>query len=174
MLFRSENFVSIYGDSLVASSSHNVYLDVFQGAGLISGVAYLTLNAWIFKIAFKNFWNNNFDMTYKATLVIWILIQFQSLISIQTVAISVWQWIIAGFLVSSQSTSKKNLGVNSVKNGKVEKTIKFKKWKLYIPTSACLILLLFSLLPMVQDIRFASAIKNSSGDQLLKLSSSFP
>jgi O-antigen ligase len=172
--FKSSRFVMRYGESLVASSSHNVYIDIFQGAGLLTGVPYLVLNSWILLESFKRIKTFRSDTVYETAFIVWVLIQLQSLISIQTISISAWQWIIGGYLIgvsrNLSRTKKSETNPSKARN----QFLAFQKVKFIGPIFICCSAAALAFLPLVQDIRFANAIKNSSGSALIDLAQSFP
>lgn len=169
---KSANFVRLHGEELTSSSAHNIYIDLLQGAGLIAALAYFTLNFLVTFFAIKRFLKGNVSHTFGALLVIWLIIQIQSLISIQNIAINAWQWLIAGFLVNNLRNSQKSYpGTARAKVGESNP-----KQKVIKPILTVLIVSLLVAAPMAlfQDIKFAGAIKTSNGNALINLARTFP
>lgn len=169
---KSANFVRLYGEELTSSSAHNIYIDLLQGAGLIAATAYFTLNFLVTFFAIKRFLKGNVSHAFGALLVIWLIIQIQSLISIQNIAINAWQWLIAGFLVNNLRDSQKSYsGTARAKVGESNP-----KQKVIKPILSALFVSLLVAAPMAlfQDIKFAGAIKTSNGNALIKLAKTFP
>ncbi len=91
------NGVDAYSDN-----AHNIYLHFAATGGIVLAFLYLILNvlvvsAFIQKIRFRR------DQIYFYITVfsIWIAIQAQSLISIDTPGMAIWGWVFAGFLLSN-------------------------------------------------------------------------
>lgn len=168
---KSENFVKNYGESLTSSSAHNVYIDSLQGSGF-AGLLYLALNFLVTVLATKRALRGGASQSYWILLIIWILIQVQSLISIQNVAINAWQWLIAGVLVSNREESIKKIEKRTIRELRVlPRGIKIRR---LILTPIFLVVLFLSPLALIQDIKFAGAIKTSNGSALIDLSKTFP
>lgn len=169
---KSDNFVKNYGIILTSSSSHNIYIDYFQGAGLFAGLLYLMLNLLVTIVAVKRAFKGTASQAYWALFIIWILIQIQSLISIQNVAINSWQWLIAAALVAtSQMPINKSPGATMAKI-----TSPNQKKQLLKPLLIALAIPIIYLIPLafIQDVKFAGAIKTSNGSALIDLSNTFP
>ena len=173
---KSKNFIEIYGGSLTSSSAHNIYIDYFQGSGVIAGFFYTLLNLCIALSALKNIRQTGGSYPQWTILIIWILIQAQSIISIQNVAINSWYWLFSGLLVQDQSRSLNKIQ----KDDRIRKlantnTVKLNMNRMiYLCIIPALISTLISLSALFQDIRFARAIKTGNGNALIKLVESFP
>ncbi len=169
---KSENFVRVHGESLTSSSAHNVYIDSLQGSGIFAGLLYLALNFLVMAVAAKRVLRGGASQAYWILLIIWILIQLQSLISIQNVAINAWQWLIAGVLVSNREESIKKGERRAIKELWVPaRGLKIPR---LILTPIFLVVLFLSPLALIQDVKFAGAIKTSNGSALIDLSKTFP
>jgi tetratricopeptide (TPR) repeat protein len=101
------NGVDAYSDN-----AHNIYLQFAATGGFFLAVIYLALNLFIginFVKKLKGAPENTY--LYVSIFGIWLAIQAQSLISVDTPAIALWGWVFAGFLCSrpeqkSQSNSE--------------------------------------------------------------------
>lgn len=169
---KSENFVRVHGESLTSSSAHNVYIDSLQGSGIFAGLLYLALNFLVMAVAAKRVLRGGASQAYWILLIIWILIQVQSLISIQNVAINAWQWLIAGVLVSNREESIKKGERRAIKE--LRAPARGLKIPRLILTPILLVVLFLSPLALIQDVKFAGAIKTSNGSALIDLSKTFP
>jgi hypothetical protein len=96
----------------------------------------------------------------------------QSLISIQNVAINAWQWLIAGVLVSNHEELIKKGERRAIKELRVP--ARGPKNPRLILTPILLVVLVLSPLALIQDVKFAGAIKTSNGSALIDLSKTFP
>jgi O-antigen ligase len=169
---KSENFVRVHGESLTSSSAHNVYIDSLQGSGIFAGLLYLALNFLVMTVAAKRVLRGGASQAYWILFIIWILIQVQSLISIQNVAINAWQWLIAGVLVSNRKESIKKSERRAIKELRVPaRGLKIPR---LILTPIFLVILSLSPLALIQDVKFAGSIKTSNGSALIDLSKTFP
>jgi len=169
---KSENFVRVHGESLTSSSAHNVYIDSLQGSGIFALLLYLALNILVMAVGAKRVLRGGASQAYWILLIIWILIQVQALISIQNVAINAWQWLIAGVLVSNREESIKKSERRAIKEPRVPaRRLKIPR---LILTPIFLVVLFLSPLALIQDVKFAGAIKTANGSALIDLSKTFP
>lgn len=166
---KTPSFVESYGTTLTSSSAHNVYIDIFQGSGVIAGLIYVTINLYIGLVSLRRILSGQVKLQYTVLFVMWVILQIQSLISIQNIAIAAWQWCIAGLLVAqSRAVIQAKESSKTFFYGN-----RFIKTKLFIQAIA-VFLFIVSFLPLIQDVRFANAIKTSNGQALISLSKSFP
>lgn len=92
------NGVDAYSDN-----AHNVYLQFAATGGVFLALIYLALNIYVgycFAKKLKTAPENSYF--YTSVFAIWLAIQAQSLISVDTPAIALWSWVFAGFICSQQ------------------------------------------------------------------------
>jgi O-antigen ligase len=99
--YREPQYSLNYGFEITSSNAHNTFLQFFATGGLFVGLAYLIFTISVLLIALKklrNIRDTNF-VFYTGILGAWVAYQAQSLISIDNIGISIWNWILSGFLV---------------------------------------------------------------------------
>jgi len=80
--------------------SHNVYLDMAANGGILLFGSFLLLSLLVFFVGIKALRKTKFeDLLLIALFVIWIVFQFQAMISIAQIGISIWGWLISGSLL---------------------------------------------------------------------------
>jgi O-antigen ligase len=122
-LVREKEYPLRYGFQIMSDNAHNVPIQIFATSGIFAGIAYLSLNIFIFicgvkalkKVSGKN------KMAIAGIFGAWISFQAQSIISIDNVGVTIWGWLLGGVLVGlglSQNfdDSIKNERINSRKN----------------------------------------------------------
>ena len=93
------NGVDAYSDN-----AHNVYLQFAATAGIFLAIIYFLLNLYIIKRFFERIKVKDTNLFFYVSIFsIWIAIQAQSLISVDTPAISFWGWLFAGFVCSKDN-----------------------------------------------------------------------
>lgn len=90
------------GADAYSDNAHNIYLQFAATGGLMLALLYLALNVFIV-INFVNKLKTQSDNSYfyVAIFGIWLAIQAQSLISVDTPGIALWGWVFAGFLCAN-------------------------------------------------------------------------
>jgi O-antigen ligase len=99
--YRSPKYPLLYGYTQTVTNAHNVFLEIFATAGVFAGLAYLTLVAFVgFRafIALKN--SSGREQIMIAGIVAgWIVFLAQSIISVDSLVISIWGWVLGGVIV---------------------------------------------------------------------------
>ena len=94
------------------NNSHNIFLQYGATGGLALMVVYLLLTLLIFwrgVLAIRN--NPNERLVVGSLFALWICYQIQSVVSIEQISITVWNWIIGGALIGlslKESSEYKN------------------------------------------------------------------
>ena len=95
------------GLGVVTDAAHNVFIDVFAGAGLFALVAYLGI---FFLVSFRSlkYFNklDKFDPIFTALFLGWSSYQIQSIISINQIGLAVWGWLFGGCLIAYTASNK--------------------------------------------------------------------
>lgn len=167
---KSDNFVATYG-TLSSSSAHNVYIDYLQGSGIIMFLLYSILNVLIAIVSIRHIKGGHASEAYWALFIIWVLIQAQSLISIQNISINSWQWMISALLVSRCDFESQLL---ETKRFDIIDPNRMNALRRTLISAIALIVLMLTPLALIQDTRLAGAIKSSNGNALIRLTTSFP
>jgi len=188
--YRTLEAVVRTGPQRVTNTAHNIFLDVFSGAGVFSGLLFLSIMALtlysIFSALSANY--QNFDLT--AFSAMWLGFIVFCLISINQIGVGVWGFIFTGVVNGcvvryrvgnfAEDTSS-HKGKKSVESGKERalrelgpgRNLGFGKTSQLL-TSFFLVLIVgaTSLLPNIVDSRFSHEIKSANLDNALKLSES--
>ena len=188
--YRTLEAVVRTGPQRVTNTAHNIFLDVFSGAGVFSGLMFLSIMAltlyWIFTALRANY--QNFDLT--AFSAMWLGFMVFCLISINQIGVGVWGFIftgvINGYVIryrvdnfakdTSSQKGKKSLDVEkkraSLEFGTGQNLELGKTSQLLTSTFLALIVGAISILPNIADSRFSHEIKSANLDNALKLSTS--
>lgn len=100
-LYRGEEFVRQFSDSVISDSAHNTLINFFANFGL---PAFLSLSVLVIVIT-KNaisliFTKDEVIDAGKIIPISWVLLLAQSIISIEQIGLSIYHWIIGGLLLN--------------------------------------------------------------------------
>lgn len=188
--YRTLEAVVRTGPQRVTNTAHNIFLDVFSGAGVFSGLMFLSIMALTLYSIFTALRANhqNFDLT--AFSAMWLGFMVFCSISINQIGVGVWGFIftgvINGYVIryrvdnfakdTSSQKGKKSLDVEkkraSLEFGTGQNSGPGKSIQLLTSTFLALIVGAISILPNIADSRFSHEIKSANLDNALKLSTS--
>ena len=188
--YRTLEAVVRTGPQRVTNTAHNIFLDVFSGAGVFSGLMFLSIMALTLYSIFTALRANhqNFDLT--AFSAMWLGFMVFCSISINQIGVGVWGFIftgvINGYVIryrvdnfakdTSSQKGKKSLDVEkkraSLEFGTGQNPGPGKSIQLLTSTFLALIVGAISILPNIADSRFSHEIKSANLDNALKLSTS--
>lgn len=103
--YREVEYPLRYGFDITSTNAHNVFLQQFATGGVFLGVVYLSLVFYTgyraLKLLSKEYFEeNSINRIFSVSLVsAWVAFQSQSVISIDTLSISVWGWIVSGTII---------------------------------------------------------------------------
>ena len=99
--YRSPKYPLIFGYTQTVTNAHNVFLEIFATAGIFAGIAYLAFIAFIGFRAFIAIKKSQGREQILVTGIVagWIVFVAQSLISVDSVVISIWGWVLGGAIV---------------------------------------------------------------------------
>ena len=124
--YREPEYSLKYGYQINSNNAHNLYLQFFSTGGLLLGLSYLLLNISVFVISLKLIRNSLGDTREVALILLsaWLAFQAQSIISIDSIGLSIWGWLISGALLalarsthtpsSQQIHNRKKITINSL------------------------------------------------------------
>jgi O-antigen ligase len=99
--YRSPKYPLLYGYTQTVTNAHNVFLEIFATAGVFAGLAYMAFIVFVgFRafIALKN--SSGSEQIMIAGIVAgWIVFLAQSIISVDSLVISIWGWVLGGAIV---------------------------------------------------------------------------
>ena len=109
--YRSPQYPLIYGYQQTVTNAHNVFLEFFATGGLLVGLAYILLIVFIGWRAVLLLRNNSGrqQMLLAALVAGWTIFIAQSFISVDSLAISIWGWVLGAGIVGL-SFSVKEIG----------------------------------------------------------------
>ena len=111
--YRSPKYPLIYGYTQTVTNAHNVFLQILATAGIFAGLSYVILIVFIAKRAWVALHKTTgTDQVLIAGIVAgWIVFVAQSIISVDSLSISIWGWILGGAIIalSIQDEVSKNL-----------------------------------------------------------------
>ena len=186
--YRSLEAVTRTGPQRVTNTAHNIFLDVFSGAGLIAGLLFLAIMLLAALAALKSLKLNLKDDDFPVFVAMWSGFIVFCLISINQIGVGVWGFLFTGLItgtmanyqsevkaVEGQEKLRKSKGgkVNVGRNQGLEPTLKNSQNSR--PAEVLLSLLLalaafaIALIPNITDARFLAAIRNPDLNRALEL-----
>ena len=110
-LYREVGYVLKYGFEITSSNAHNVFLQFFATAGVITGISYLVLVFLIFWISIRRILQDrsNIDPFFLGLFSAWVAFQLQSIVSIDNIALSIWGWVLGGMLLSKSARIERDI-----------------------------------------------------------------
>ena len=99
--YRSPKYPLLYGYTQTVTNAHNVFLEIFATAGVFAGLAYLVFIVFVgFRafIALKESWGKE-QIMIAGIVAGWIVFLAQSFISVDSLVISIWGWVLGGAIV---------------------------------------------------------------------------
>jgi O-antigen ligase len=106
--YREVGYPLSYGFEITSSNAHNTFIQFFATGGLLLGVSYLALNAYIFYraiVGLRKLTGDN-KLMLAGVFSAWIAFQAQSLISIDNIGISIWGWVLGGAIVGLSTSNE--------------------------------------------------------------------
>lgn len=148
-------------------NAHNVYLNFLATGGLLVFIAYCLITLFIGFCALDLMKRKKFNPNVIVLICIWLVFQIQSLVSIDHLSISAWNWIIAGAIVSefyiSKNASETKISLRRYSGGS----------KLFLNTTGILLasISVFAFLLLLPTIKAEYKINNLITDKKYVLNS---
>jgi O-antigen ligase len=166
MQYRELEYPIRYGYEITSSNAHNTFIQFFATGGILLGLTYLFLLFFILMrgvIGLRTLKEND-RIALAGMLSAWIAFQAQSLISIDNVGISIWGWLLGGFIVglsvSNSSDQNETKRIFFIKKNHMN----IKRVLISTPVMIAAILLV-SLLYRGENNSFKSAFNLTQNDQ---------
>jgi O-antigen ligase len=108
--YRDVEYPLTYGYSITSSNAHNTFIHLFATGGVLLGLSYLLLNAYILRqaiVGLKKFSGNN-RLLLGGIFAAWVAFHAQSFVSIDNVGISIWGWVLGGSIIGITVSSHLN------------------------------------------------------------------
>jgi O-antigen ligase len=99
--YRSPKYPLLYGYTQTVTNAHNVFLEIFATAGVFAGLAYLAFIAFVGFRAFISLKNSagKEQIMIAGIIAGWIVFLAQSMISVDSLVIAIWGWVLGGAIV---------------------------------------------------------------------------
>lgn len=99
--FRDLGYPLKYGFYVTSNNAHNVFIQLFATGGLFVGLLYTIMILFISIVAFKKIFQSSGEqkLFIFSLLTCFLVIQLQSLVSIDNIGIGIWNWVVAGLIV---------------------------------------------------------------------------
>jgi hypothetical protein len=112
----------LYGYSQTVNNAHNIFLQIFATAGIFAGVTYIGMISFIAFRAFVAIRGSNGKERITITGIVagWIVFLAQSIISVDSLAISIWGWVLGGSIIGLSVIQEESQPTTSV--GQARKT----------------------------------------------------
>jgi O-antigen ligase len=114
--YRDPKYPLLYGYKQTVSNAHNVFLELFATAGVLVGLAYLVILIFVGFRAYVAIRSHSGmeKLVVSGIVASWIVFLAQSLISVDTITISIWGWVLSGAIVGLSLKANESLGDKSV------------------------------------------------------------
>ena len=172
-LYRDSVAANRRGLDLYSTSAHNIYLDLASTGGVFLLLAFIGLNLFVFIAGFSTLKGVKFrNVELIVLMTAWIGFQAQLFISINVSSVAIWGFVISGLIVRESLKIGPDQSILNHR-GKANQSKVFVNRSVYrmilLPLFAAMV---FPLL--LRDIQLASSISNSSKDQLIAATTSWP
>lgn len=100
--YRESTYPLKYGFDLTSTNAHNVYLQLFATSGLVTGMAYLGIMLIVFFNGIKLIRSASleFKKFHTSIFAVWVAFQLQSLVSIDNIAVAIFNWFFSGAIIA--------------------------------------------------------------------------
>jgi O-antigen ligase len=186
--YRTLEAVTRTGPQRVTNTAHNIFLDIFSGAGIFAGLFFTLIMLLTAKAIFSALKGNFVNVDFISFSAMWLGFMVFLLISINQIGVGVWGFIftglVNGFVIRSRIDKGKIEGAVYAGKRKTERSIsenlknlgsaadlKSPNRALQFTVSGVLTIAVgtLSLIPNVADARFVSATRSSNLDQAIKV-----
>ena len=100
-IYRSSSAAEGISRERFSDSAHNIFIDIGVNGGIPLLTCFMIINGFIFFYSCKSiFLTQGKDFSFNILFAVWCMYQIQSLISINQISLSVWNWAISGILIS--------------------------------------------------------------------------
>lgn len=136
--YRETQYSLNHGFSITSSNAHNTFLQFFSTGGFFVGISYLCLTLSVLYVALKKIISidDEFLNVYTGIFGAWLTFQAQSLISIDNIGISVWNWVLSGLLVglAFENSFDSRVNLTTVKTIKTQSQSLLLSWSFFLMT----------------------------------------
>jgi hypothetical protein len=124
--YREPQYSLTYGFDITSSNAHNVPIQMFSTGGVFFGGAYLVLMGIVLFSGYRGIKKSvgTNRIIFSTLFAGWLVYQAQSLISIDNLGISVWGWLLSGFIIGLSTQITKTESTESVVKSKNRNSFK--------------------------------------------------
>jgi O-antigen ligase len=99
--YRDPKYPLLYGYRQSVNNAHNVFLELFATCGVFVGLAYVGVIAFVGWRGFKAWkkYEGNQQILVTGIIAGWVVFIAQSVISVDSLSLSIWGWLLGGFIV---------------------------------------------------------------------------
>ena len=153
--YRAPKYPLLLGYQVTVTNSHNVFLEIFSTAGVFAGLAYIAMLCFIgFRgyVALRNTQGKE-QLLVAGVLSGWLVFVAQSTISVDSLVLSIWGWILGGAVVALSATKIVEVTASEVnrKNKQGRKSTDKRVRNRVLTFTAYAIVLLFIFIPMYKN-----------------------
>ena len=114
--YRAQSATIFPGPETVTDSAHNVFIDIFAGAGFLGLFFYLAMILVVARAAVMTIQlSRKLDVTFIVIFIGWLSYLLQSTISINQIGLAIWGWLFGGCIVAySRIHTPQETGAKSV------------------------------------------------------------
>jgi O-antigen ligase len=172
--YRTSIAATRHGPDIVTNSAHNIFLDYAASGGILLLFSYMFLNLLVIrKILEVTKCGREIDGKFWVIAIGWIGFTLQSMISVNSIGLSIWGWLFAGLIIGYEKKitvlpHEPNVGT-AHKGSKKPKKIKAGKPSsggYFVLILGLLAGLLISLPPFLGDMRWKSALGSGDAEKL--------
>jgi O-antigen ligase len=151
-IFRDLKAVTRPGADDVTDSAHNIFLDISSSGGFVLLLAYVVIQGLVlYSIVTSLRAQKQFNAAYTALVGAWIAYQAQSIISINSLGLGIWGWVLGGLIIGYRDDQQIHAR-------------KFSGLNYSISLVALSVSMFFTIPQFLNDVEFRASIK--SGDVL--------
>jgi tetratricopeptide (TPR) repeat protein len=163
--YREPQYSLTYGFDITSSNAHNVPIQLFSTGGIFFGGAYLVLMGIVLLYSYRGIKKSaGTNRLVLSTLFAgWLVYQAQSLISIDNLGISVWGWMLSGFILGLSTQITKGKATESVIKPKNRNSVKLLQPVISGVLSLCAVILI-SFLYRGEEAAFQTRIRFNPQD----------
>jgi len=109
--FRNANYALTYGFEITSSNAHNTFIQLFATSGLIVGLLYILINAYVFFCGIRTILKIRRDLQiiFTGLFSSWLVYIAQTFISIDNIGITIWGWIFGGAIIALSMNAPTNV-----------------------------------------------------------------
>lgn len=168
-MYRDEIAAHRRGLDVFSNSAHNLLIDLAATGGIFLLVSYLGLLGLVLLKIYKEIKHTpKSNQDFNLLIVLWMMFNLQTLISINVPSLAIWGWIFSGLIIAYKSEVEPNMRFD-------KKQIKRLRNQQALANLLCCILTISSVFPLLnRDLKFLHALTNNDFQETARVVSRFP